>query len=164
VSRGFTGGKREREANRARRKRDKVERLRQNREQGGNPSSGDDPSADPAADPLLLDAYGVALPPVDLADVVIGVAARPKREPLTPAKLFVGGLSRDTTTEDLQVAFSNFGKVIDAVVINDRNTGRSRGFGFVTYEKHAEADEAIKQLHGRELDGRPLKVNRAEPS
>jgi hypothetical protein len=162
VSRGFTGGKREREANRARRKRDKVERLRHNREQAGSAPASDDPLGLAALDPSL--AEGSALPPVDLADVVIGVASRPKREPLTPAKLFVGGLSRDTTTEDLQMAFSNFGKIVDAVVINDRNTGRSRGFGFVTFEKHADADEAIKQLHGKELDGRPLKVNRAEPS
>jgi len=159
VSRGFTGGKREREANRARRKRDKAERLRHNREQRGPNGS---PSGEVSPDGGM--GLDTQLPPVELDDVVIGVPVRPKREPLTPAKLFVGGLSRDTTTEDLQVAFSNFGKVVDAVVISDRATGRSRGFGFVTFEKHADADEAIKQLHGRELDGRPLKVNRAEPS
>ena len=102
------------------------------------------------------------LPEVALEDVVIGVAARPKTESLGPAKLFIGGLSWDTTTEDLRSAFSNFGNIVDAVVISDRGTGRSRGFGFVTFEKRLDADEAVKQMNGRELDGRALKVNRAE--
>jgi hypothetical protein len=159
MSRNVTGGKREREAKRDRRKTDKADRLRRNREQalrGGPPIGGDD---------LAIDGMSPqSLPEVDLADVVIGVAPRPKREPMTPAKLFVGGLSWETTTEELQIAFANFGRVTDAAVICDRSTGRSRGFGFVTFEKHADADAAIKQMDGRELDGRPLKVNRAEPS
>jgi RNA recognition motif-containing protein len=155
---GTTGGKRDREAKRDRRKLEKADRLRRNREDSARQQpSGEDGS--------LIDSTGVApLGPVDLADVVIGVAARPEREPLAAAKLYVGGLSWDTTADELQIAFSNFGKVVDAKVVLDRATGRSRGFGFVTFESHAAADEAITQMNGRELDGRPLRVNRAEPT
>ncbi len=154
MTRGTTGGKREREANRDRRKQDKADRLRKNREPEPGAAGGDG---------VAIDASGLApLPAGDLADVVSEVAAGSKHEPLTPAKLFVGGLSWDTTSDELQVAFSNFGKVTDASVICDQSTGRSRGFGFVTFAKHADADEAIKGMNGRELDGRPLKVNRAE--
>jgi RNA recognition motif-containing protein len=154
VSRRYTGGKRQREADRDRRKKDKEDRLRQNRERAHD---------DPAASPDLLDAASPTnLPEVKLEDVVISVAARPKAEMLGPTKLFIGGLSWDTTTEDLRTAFSNFGAIVDAVVISDRTTGRSRGFGFVTFEKRLDADEAVKQMNGRELDGRALKVNRAE--
>lgn len=156
MSRGVSGGKREREAKRQRRKQDKADRLQKNRELAAN-------GGPPGGDDIALDASSPqSLPLVDIEDVVIGVAPRPKREPLTPAKLFVGGLSWETTTQELQIAFSNFGRVTDAAVICDRSTGRSRGFGFVTFEKHVDADEAIKQMDGRELDGRPLKVNRAE--
>jgi RNA recognition motif-containing protein len=155
VSRRYTGGKRQREADRDRRKKDKEDRLRQNREQRTH--------EDPAGSPDMLDVATAAnLPEVKLEDVVISVAARPKAEMLGPTKLFIGGLSWDTTTEDLRTAFSNFGNIVDAVVITDRSTGRSRGFGFVTYEKRLDADEAVKQMNGRELDGRALKVNRAE--
>ncbi len=162
MTRGFTGGKREREATRARRKREKVDRLRQNRER--RPGS-DDPGSTVGPDGQLIDgdlAPMEALPAVNLEDVVIGVAPRPRQDISAPVKLFIGSLSWETTTDDLKVAFSNFGKVVDVVVITDRNTGRSRGFGFVTYENRADAEEAIKQMNGKELDGRTLKVNRAE--
>ena len=156
MSRGVTGGKRDREAKRDRRKQDKADRLQRNREEAARQrSDGENPDQ--------IDALGTqSLPAVDLADVVIGVPARPAREPLTPAKLFVGGLSADTTSDDLRVVFSNFGAVTDVNVVRDRSSGRSRGFGFVTFEKWADADEAMKQIHGREFDGRRLQVNRAE--
>ena len=102
------------------------------------------------------------LPEVRLEDVVISVAPRPKRGTVGPVKLFVGGLSWDTTTEDLTNAFAKFGTIIDATVILDRTTGRSRGFGFVTFEKPPDANEAVKSMNGAELDGRILKVNLAE--
>jgi hypothetical protein len=149
-------GKREREARRDQRKRDKADRLRRNRAQAA-----DQPAAG-GEDGYLDVGSQVPLPPVELAEVVIGVAQRPKREPLIPAKLFVGGLSWEITVEELRTAFSNFGKVTDAQIPHDRASGRSRGFGFVTFEKHADADQAIKHMDGRELDGRPIKVNRAE--
>ena len=158
MSRGITGNKREREAKRDRRKQDKADRLQRNRDEAARQRSdgGEDDQ---------VDASGAqSLPLVDLANVVIGVPAFPEREPLAPPKLFVGGLSEATTADELRIAFSNFGKVSDARLIRDRTTGRSRGFGFVTFENWADADEAIKHMDGQELDGRRLKVNRAEAS
>lgn len=155
MNRGYAGGKRQREAERDRKKKEKQERLRRNRELR---SQGIDPDVEGSE----LPAESESQPEVKLEDVVIGVAPRPRREVLGPTKLFVGGLSHHTSTEDLRTAFSRFGTITDAVVIADRATGRSRGFGFVTYEQPAEAAEAAKQMNGAELDGRILKVNPAE--
>src|SRR5688572_9151048 len=77
-------------------------------------------------------------------------------------KLFVGGLSWNTTDEGLQDAFSAFGEVMDAKVITDRETGRSRGFGFVTFADADAASQAMSQMDGSELDGRRIRVNEAE--
>ncbi len=74
-------------------------------------------------------------------------------------KLFVGGLSWGTDTSGLRMAFEQFGTVTDATVITDRETGRSRGFGFVTYENAADAESAISEMDGTELDGRTINVN-----
>lgn len=74
-------------------------------------------------------------------------------------KLFVGGLSWNTSDEGLRRAFEAFGEVTDAKVITDRDTGRSRGFGFVTFTEAAAADEAMAQMDGTELDGRAIRVN-----
>ena len=76
-------------------------------------------------------------------------------------KLFVGGLAWATTSESLHEAFSSFGEVSDARVVTDRETGRSRGFGFVSFEDDAAADAALQQMDGAELDGRQLRVNEA---
>lgn len=77
-------------------------------------------------------------------------------------KLFVGGLSWDTNDQSLGEAFERFGPVIEAKVISDRDTGRSRGFGFVTFEAPADADKAMAEMDGAELDGRNVRVNVAE--
>lgn len=77
-------------------------------------------------------------------------------------KLFVGGLSWNTSDENLHHAFSAFGKVSDAKVISDRETGRSRGFGFVTFDVDDEARSAVAALDGTVLDGRTIRVNEAE--
>jgi len=76
-------------------------------------------------------------------------------------KLFVGGLSWGTTDEALRGAFAKFGEISEAKVVTDRDTGRSRGFGFVTFEDNAAADEAIEAMNGSNLDGRTLNVNEA---
>ena len=76
-------------------------------------------------------------------------------------KLFAGNLSWDTTSDSLRAAFEAFGEVEDAVVITDRGTGRSRGFGFVTFADENAATEAIAALNGTELDGRPINVSEA---
>ena len=77
-------------------------------------------------------------------------------------KLFVGGLSWDTSDEGLRDAFERFGEVTEAKVINDRDTGRSRGFGFVTYEQASDAEAAMSEMDGATLDGRQLRVNEAQ--
>ncbi|MGA2032338.1 MAG: RNA-binding protein [Thermoguttaceae bacterium] len=77
-------------------------------------------------------------------------------------KLFVGGLSWGTTDEGLHGAFSRFGEIVEAKVITDRETGRSRGFGFVTFANDEGAASAITEMDGSELDGRTIKVNEAE--
>ena len=69
-------------------------------------------------------------------------------------KLFVGGLSWNTTDSDLMDAFTTFGEVTDAKVITDRETGRSRGFGFVTYASSDSATKAMAEMDGATLDGR----------
>jgi len=77
-------------------------------------------------------------------------------------KLFVGGLSWGTTDEGLHGAFSKFGEIAEAKVITDRETGRSRGFGFVTFANDESAVSAIGEMNGAELDGRTIKVNEAQ--
>ena len=76
-----------------------------------------------------------------------------------PCKLFVGGLSWDTDEATLRAAFEQHGAVAEAVVLKDRATGSSRGFGFVTMADRKDASKAIAALHGSELDGRTLVVN-----
>lgn len=77
-------------------------------------------------------------------------------------KLFVGGLSWNTNDDSLRQAFEGFGSVDDAKVISDRETGRSRGFGFVTFSDTESAKKAIAGMDGQVLDGRNIKVNEAE--
>jgi RNA recognition motif-containing protein len=78
-------------------------------------------------------------------------------------KLYVGNLSFRTTSEDLKEAFSAAGTVESASVIEDRETGRSRGFGFVEMATPEEATAAIEQFNGKDLGGRNLTVNEAKP-
>ncbi|MBK6811382.1 MAG: RNA-binding protein [Sandaracinaceae bacterium] len=77
-------------------------------------------------------------------------------------KLFVGSLSWGTDDQGLRTAFERFGDVTDAKVITDRDSGRSRGFGFVTFADDGAADQAVEQMHGATLDGRTLNVNEAQ--
>ncbi|MCA9611083.1 MAG: RNA-binding protein, partial [Myxococcales bacterium] len=77
-------------------------------------------------------------------------------------KLFVGGLAWATTDESLRAAFEPYGEVADARVIVDRETGRSRGFGFVTYRDAESAKKAIESMHGADVDGRSIRVNEAQ--
>ena len=78
-------------------------------------------------------------------------------------KLYVGNLSYDTTDSDLQNLFAAHGTVQSAQVIKDRETGRSKGFGFVELDSGAQAQAAIAALNGQEVNGRALTVNEARP-
>ena len=79
------------------------------------------------------------------------------------AKLYVGGISYNTSEEALNEAFSQAGTVVSAVIITDKMSGRSKGFGFVEMSSPEEAEKAIELWNGKELDGRNLTVNEARP-
>ena len=78
-------------------------------------------------------------------------------------RLFVGGLPYSTTSSQLEDIFSKIGKVISCEVIKDRDTGQSKGFGFIEMENEKEADEAINKLNDTELEGKKIVVNVAKP-
>ena len=78
-------------------------------------------------------------------------------------KLFVGGLPYRTTNDELRDAFAKAGEVASASIVTDRETGRSRGFGFVEMQNDGDADSAIAMWNGKEFDGRTLTVSDARP-
>jgi RNA recognition motif-containing protein len=78
-------------------------------------------------------------------------------------KLYVGNLPFSVTEQTLQTTFAQHGTVETAKLITDRDSGQSKGFGFVEMRTEAEASAAISQLNGTDLDGRPMKVNEAKP-
>lgn len=79
------------------------------------------------------------------------------------SKLYVGNMSFNTTEDALRTAFGQFGAVTDVYIANDRETGRPRGFAFVTMGTEAESKAAIEKMNGADLDGRALTVNEARP-
>ncbi|KAG0282356.1 hypothetical protein BGZ97_009018, partial [Linnemannia gamsii] len=76
-------------------------------------------------------------------------------------KLFIGGLSWNTTDDSLRHGFGQVGEVVDAIVVKDRETGRSRGFGFVTFADSNGVEAAIQQFNNQDFEGRQIKVDRA---
>jgi len=78
-------------------------------------------------------------------------------------KLYVGNLSYNTTVDLLKEAFGKFGDIVDVVIITDRMSGRSKGFGFVEFAKAEDATKAVEEMNGKELDGRAVVVNVARP-
>lgn len=76
-----------------------------------------------------------------------------------PCRLFVGGLSWDTTAAELRKLFGDVGEVVDAVIVTDRGTGESRGFGFVTMADRKIATKAMRELGGFEIDGRSIRID-----
>jgi RNA recognition motif-containing protein len=79
------------------------------------------------------------------------------------AKLFIGNLDYTVTGDDLKALFAQAGTVVDSVVIMDKMTGRSRGFGFVELSSDEEAKKAVETLNGADLKGRKINVNEAKP-
>ncbi len=77
--------------------------------------------------------------------------------------IYVGNLSYNMTEAELEELFAEFGTVTSARIISDRDTQRSKGFGFVEMSEQSEAEEAIKQLDGKDVGGRNLRVNEAKP-
>ncbi len=78
-------------------------------------------------------------------------------------KLFIGGVSYNTTDESLRNAFAQAGSVVSATIIMDKMTGRSKGFGFVEMASDEEAQKAIEMWNGKDLDGRTIRVDEARP-
>ena len=78
-------------------------------------------------------------------------------------KLYIGNLSYRMTDSDLEAAFAPFGAVSSAKIITDRETSRSKGFGFVEFDSKSEGEEAIESMNGKEIEGRALVVNEARP-
>jgi RNA recognition motif-containing protein len=77
--------------------------------------------------------------------------------------IYVGNMSYDVTEDDLQQLFEEYGPVSKATIINDRDTGRPKGFGFVEMENQADGEQAIQELDGSSVKGRDIKVNEARP-
>ncbi len=78
-------------------------------------------------------------------------------------KLFVGSLDWGTTEDELRELFAQYGDVEEAIIISDRDSGRSKGFGFVTFVNDEDADKAVEELNGTEFKGREIVVNEARP-
>src|SRR3989344_5513361 len=78
-------------------------------------------------------------------------------------KLYIGNLSFDISDEELKKVFSSFGEIEEATIIKDKFSGRSKGFGFVTFKDEESAKQAISEMNEKEIEGRALKVNEAKP-
>lgn len=89
--------------------------------------------------------------------------SRPERAPREPGnRIYIGNISWNVTSSQLEEMFGDYGKVVSARIVSDRDTGRSRGFGFVEMSTESEMNKAIANLDGVDLDGRAIKVNAAE--
>lgn len=145
-----TPDKRARENKRAKKKREKEARRWERRERGSREVTS-----------MTAEEYVGNLRSIDdvMAELEGGGPSGGRSAAPVPTKLFVGGLSYDTNNASLRAAFEKFGEVSEAVVITDRDSGRSRGFGFVTMADRKDAPRAIKTLDGSELDGRHIVVN-----
>lgn len=78
-------------------------------------------------------------------------------------KLFVGNLPYSMSNDQLRELFAPFGETEEITIISDKFSGKSKGFGFVTFKEDADAEKALSELNGKEIDGRPMTVNEAKP-
>ena len=146
MSRGsYSAGKRERDTAKSRKKREKAQRRDRKRVEGRTEV--------PIADPEEVTGDLVA---AERAAQAKFAASKGPRS--IPCRLFVGSLSWDTNEDSLRQVFAKFGPVSDGVIVQDRDTGKSRGFGFITMENRKDATRAIDSLDGSDLDGRQLVV------
>jgi len=145
----YSQGKRQREQQQARKPQDKERRRALRREQG-------------PSEPEIVSAASVVghIPTTEEAMRAIERrATAPRGAASIPARLFVGGLATTITEVQLREAFGAFGEIADCVVMMDRSTGQSRGFGFVTMQNRKDASAAVEALDGSELQGRRIGVN-----
>jgi RNA recognition motif-containing protein len=145
----YSSNKRQREQQQARKQQDKEHRRAMRREHG--PSAPEIVSAEsitghlPSSDEALRNMQRRAEAPRSVATI--------------PCRLFVGGLGTVVTEADLRQAFGAFGDIADCIVMTDRATGQSRGFGFVTMSNRKDAGAAVEALDGSEINGRRIGVN-----
>jgi RNA recognition motif-containing protein len=145
----YSLGKRQRESQKARKKQEKSARRMQKREQGTS-----------ELEITTADAIVGNLPSSEEAlRAMEERAAAPRGVATIPCRLFVGGVSATCSEAELRGAFAEYGGIVEAVIVKDRTTGQSRGFGFVTMENRKDAGRAIDGLNGTELAGRRLMVN-----
>ncbi|XP_023650700.1 RNA-binding motif protein, X chromosome-like isoform X1 [Paramormyrops kingsleyae] len=78
-----------------------------------------------------------------------------------PGKLFIGGLNTETSEKALQQCFGKYGRIVEIILMKDRETNKSRGFAFITFERPSDAKDAVKEMNGKSLDGKPIKVAQA---
>jgi hypothetical protein len=150
----YSFGKRQRELEREKKKQDKEARKRDRATSGG-------PNI-PIATVEEIQGGGNIMSIDEVMQSMQGGDddAAPQQRTI-PSRLFVGGLAWGVSTEKLRETFEQVGRVADAVVMVDRDTGDSRGFGFVTMADRRDASEAIRRLDGADLDGRTLVVRQA---
>lgn len=150
MSRGnYSQGKRQRDNEKARKKKDKAEKRRMRREAGPG-----------EVEYATQESMTADLPSIEEAMRQIERRGSAERAaPAIPCRLFVGGLSWDTTIDSLKAAFAAHGPVAEAIIVTDRDTGRSRGFGFVTMANRKDASKAIDKMDRADLDGRSIVVN-----
>ena len=147
----YSAGKRRREQDKQKKRQEKTERSRERRETGlaGIPIA-------------TVDEIQGGLMSID--EVVRGLqtpAEEQDRSVCHPSRLFIGGLSSGVTADEVQKKLEEFGAVMDAIVVTDRDTGDSRGFGFVTMADRRDAAKAIRDLNGQDFCGRTLVIRQA---
>jgi hypothetical protein len=151
----YSAGKRQREHDKERKKQDKAQRRQENRSGGG--------SSIPTATVEEIQGGGLIM---SIDEVMRSMQGGPDSEEVSartiPSRLFVGGLDWRITDAELRAQLEQIGPVADVVVVMDRDTGESRGFGFVTMADRKDAAEAIRRLNGTQLEGRTLVVRQAE--
>lgn len=148
MSNYYSSGKRQREANKSKKKQEKAQARLDRRERG--------PREIPIA--TAEDLHG-NLPSIEDAMRALENPGQERSAATIPVRLFVGSLSSTTTASDLRDAFGAFGPVADAVVMTERETGYSRGFGFVTMANRKDAPRVIEALNGSDLKGASIVVN-----
>lgn len=151
----YSAGKQQRERDKERKKQDKAQRRQEHRGSGGNI---------PTATVEEIQGGGLIMSIDEVMRSMQGGGDDGEPEPMRtiPSRLFVGGLDWRITDADLRVQLEQIGPVADVVVVMDRDTGESRGFGFVTMADRKDAAEAIRRLNGSQLEGRTLVVRQAE--
>jgi RNA recognition motif-containing protein len=150
----YSFGKRQRELEKEKKKKDKEARKRDRAASGGD--------SIPIATVEELQGGGNMMSIDEVMRSMQGEGSESSPQARTiPSRLFVGGLAWGITSDQLRQTFEAVGRVADAVVMVDRDTGDSRGFGFVTMADRKDASEAIRRLDGSDLEGRTLVVRQA---